>query len=127
MKSPQTNLRAFRFLRHKIKPLPLATGKRHIAHERGGWVAAQVSHGSDALNLGPYVPRVTRISETSAVSCAGHFTFVPAGTLGSTLSRLGSPSIDAASTIPFDSTPISLAGCRFATITTFLPTRSSGA
>src|SRR5437867_4178858 len=55
-----------------------------------------------------------------------YFTFVPAGTDGSTLRSDGSPPIEAASTIPFDSMPISFAGCRFATITTFLPTNSSG-
>jgi hypothetical protein len=39
-----------------------------------------------------------------------YFTFVPAGTLGSTAISEGSPSIDAARTMPFDSTPISFAG-----------------
>ena len=55
-----------------------------------------------------------------------HLTFVPAGTFGSTLNSDGSPSIDAASTIPFDSIPISLAGSRFATMTIFRPTTSPG-
>ena len=55
-----------------------------------------------------------------------YFTFVPAGTLASTLSSDGSPSMDAARTMPFDSTPISFAGWRLATMTILRPTSSSG-
>src|SRR5687767_14303204 len=94
-------------------------GKRDIAHERGGWVAAKIHIAATAGNLGPRSRYVSIFLERQR-------TFVPAGTLGSTLIRLGSPSIDAASTMPFDSTPINVAGCRFATITTFRPTSSSG-
>src|SRR6266513_46179 len=68
----------------------------------------------------------TRGEEQQPGGGAPHFTFVPAGTLGSTLSSDGSPSIDAASTMPFDSIPISFAGCRLATMTTLRPTSSSG-
>ena len=48
---------------------------------------------------------------------------------GKSLSRVSSDSVppcSAASTIPFDSTPMSVAGCRLATMTTFRPTRSAG-
>src|SRR5207245_5965833 len=55
-----------------------------------------------------------------------HFTFVPAGTLASTLSSDGSPPIEAASTMPFDSMPISFAGWSLATITTWRTTSASG-
>ncbi len=53
-------------------------------------------------------------------------TLVP-GVAGSALRTIGPPPSGlAASTIPFDSIPISLAGLRFATMTTVLPTRASG-
>ena len=56
-----------------------------------------------------------------------HFTFVPEGTDGSTARSDGSPvpGSEAARTIPFDSIPISFAGRRFATTTTFRPTSCS--
>src|SRR5262249_29643294 len=56
-----------------------------------------------------------------------HFTFEPGGRSrsGITTPRPCPPS--PASTMPCDSMPISFAGCRFATTTTFLPTRSAGA
>ena len=45
----------------------------------------------------------------------------PAGRSRSRVRRARRPSLDPARTIPFDSTPISLAGWRLATTTTFLP------
>ena len=58
---------------------------------------------------------------------ADYFTFVPGGTSASNVQSTALPSSDAASTIPNDSTPMSFAGFRFATRTTFLPTSDSGA
>ena len=56
---------------------------------------------------------------------AAHFTFVPGATSASKEQSTALPSIDPASTMPFDSTPISFAGLRFATTMTVLPTRAS--
>ena len=58
---------------------------------------------------------------------AAHFTFVPGATSASKEHRTAFPSIEPARTMPFDSTPISFAGLRFATRTTVFPTRASGA
>lgn len=55
-----------------------------------------------------------------------HLTLVPLGTGAAGCSSTGEPSTEAARTMPLDSTPMSLAGWRFATTTTCLPTRSSG-
>jgi len=55
-----------------------------------------------------------------------HLTRVPLGTWTSGWSSTGLPSIEAASTMPCDSIPMSLAGWRFATTITCLFTRSSG-
>ena len=58
----------------------------------------------------------------------GHyFTLVPEGTEGSTERSEGSPvpGSEAARTMPFDSIPMSFAGMRFATTTTFRPTSCS--
>ena len=57
----------------------------------------------------------------------GHVIFVPGGRSRSSVSTASFPSVDAASTIPLDSIPMSFAGSRFATTTTFLPTSSAGA
>ena len=57
---------------------------------------------------------------------ARHRTSVPGGTSRSGWSSTGWPSSEAASTMPRDSTPISLAGCRLATTTTWRPTSDSG-
>ena len=54
-----------------------------------------------------------------------HFTFVPGATPASKEQSTALPSIDPASTMPLDSTPMSLAGLRFATTMTVLPTRTS--
>src|SRR6185503_20841699 len=63
------------------------------------------------------------------VRLAGHFTRAPGGRSRSRTSTASAPSssVEPASTIPCDWIPISLAGSRFATTTTFLPTRSAGA
>src|SRR4029077_6083110 len=53
-------------------------------------------------------------------------TRVPLGTATAGCSSTGLPSSEAARTMPFDSTPMSLAGWRVATTTTCLPTSSSG-
>src|SRR5687768_15746115 len=98
---PLSNQRLFAFSPQRKTRFP-GQGKRDIAHERGGWVAAKIHIAATAGNLSPFVHYVTTILERQR-------TFVPAGTLGSTFTRLGSPSIEAASTIPFDSTPISVA------------------
>ncbi len=50
----------------------------------------------------------------------------PLGTSAAKVARTGFPSAVAATTMPSDSTPMSLAGFRFATITIFLFTRLSG-
>src|SRR5689334_2431079 len=55
-----------------------------------------------------------------------HLTRVPLGTWTPGWRSTGLPSIEAASTMPCDSIPMSLAGWRFATTTTCLFTRSSG-
>ncbi len=55
-----------------------------------------------------------------------YFTPVPGGTSSSADSRYGAPSMDAARSIPRDSTPMSLVGWRLATTTMRLPTRSAG-
>ena len=64
-----------------------------------------------------------------AVRVADHFTRVPGGTSASGTRITGSPlsASDAASTIPSDSSPMSLAGCRLATTTTVFPTSASAA
>src|SRR5436853_3602775 len=55
-------------------------------------------------------------------------TLVPGGTSSGTLTSIGfPPSGEAANIIPFDSSPRSFLGARFATITTLRPTRVSGA
>ena len=56
-----------------------------------------------------------------------HFTFAPGGRSRSSVSRPSAPSSEPARIMPCDSTPMSLAGCRLATTTTFFPTRSAGA
>ena len=58
-----------------------------------------------------------------------YLTFAPEGTAGSTMRSDGSPVSGsvAARIIPFDSTPMSFAGARFATKTNFLPTSCSAA
>src|SRR5712691_11783924 len=56
-----------------------------------------------------------------------YLTLAPGGTSASKVHSTALPSTDAASTMPFDSTPISFAGFRSATITTFFPTSVSGA
>ena len=55
-----------------------------------------------------------------------HLTFVPGATSVSNVQSTALPSTEAASTMPFDSTPMSFAGFRFATSTTFRPTSASG-
>ena len=55
-----------------------------------------------------------------------YLTFVPGATSESNVHRTARPSTEAASTMPLDSTPISLAGFRFATSTIFLPINASG-
>ena len=57
-----------------------------------------------------------------------YLTFAPEGTDGSTMRSEGSPVSGsvAARIMPFDSTPMSFAGARFATKTNFLPTSCSG-
>src|SRR5207245_7742129 len=57
---------------------------------------------------------------------ASHVTFTPGGRSRSSERTASLPPEDAARTIPFDSTPISFAASRFATMTTFLPTISAG-
>src|SRR5439155_20951684 len=56
-----------------------------------------------------------------------HVIFVPGGRSRSSVSTASFPSVEPARTMPLDSIPISCAGSRFATTTTFLPTRSAGA
>ncbi|OPZ64399.1 MAG: hypothetical protein BWY85_01178 [Firmicutes bacterium ADurb.Bin506] len=58
-----------------------------------------------------------------------YFTLLPLdmGLSGvSVASTIGSPVVDAASSMPLDTSPRSLAGLRFATTTICLPTRSAG-
>src|SRR5579862_3501040 len=58
-----------------------------------------------------------------------HFTFAPAGISSANVHNTAFPSgpADAASNIPFDSTPRIFRGARFVTTTTLRPTNSSGA
>src|SRR5439155_97244 len=56
-----------------------------------------------------------------------HARVAPGGRSRSTVSTASFPSVEAASTIPLDSIPMSFTGSRFATTTTFLPTSSAGA
>ena len=56
-----------------------------------------------------------------------HVIVAPGGRSRSTVSTASFPSMEAASTIPLDSIPMSFTGSRFATTTTFLPTSSAGA
>src|SRR5262249_47921954 len=56
-----------------------------------------------------------------------HVPFAPRGRSRSRVRTESLPPVEAASTIPLDSTPISFAASRFATMTTFLPTISAGA
>src|SRR5205085_1358337 len=72
-------------------------------------------------------PRELQVAVRVAENGKAHFTRVPGGTPSATASSDGSPvsPTAAARTIPFDSTPMSFAGLRFATMTTFLPTSSS--
>ena len=56
-----------------------------------------------------------------------HFRRAPTGVFsGNAASTGGPPSSDAATTMPFDSTPRSLRGSRLATMATLRPTSSSG-
>ena len=80
----------------------MASGTGVSALECAVWVAA-IQRISDGHNL---VPRCGCRKRDFGI----HFTFVPAGTDASTLSSDGSPPIEAASTMPFDSMPISFAG-----------------
>ena len=57
---------------------------------------------------------------------SSHFTFVPGATAASNVQSTALPSTEPASTIPFDSTPMSFAGFRFATSTIVFPTSASG-
>ena len=75
--------------------------------------------GRQALQMAVGVDRTGGIGRA-------HLTRVPLGTGASGRSRTGWPSSEAASTMPWDSTPISLAGWRFATTTTCRPTSSAG-
>src|SRR5262245_60327657 len=58
---------------------------------------------------------------------ARHFTTLPGGTSSSKVAMIGDPAASAARIIPWDSTPLSFAGLRLATMMTVLPTRLSGA
>ena len=71
------------------------------------------------------VVRVRRVGQMAVA--VDHLTRLPGGGGLSKPSRTGRPPSGlAASTMPFDSIPISFAGFRFATITTDRPTSASG-
>src|ERR1700722_1422101 len=71
-----------------------------------------------------FVPLPTSIHERNR-----HLTFAPAGISSANVHNTAFPSgpTDAASNIPFDSTPRIFRGARFVTTTTLRPTNSSGA
>jgi hypothetical protein len=56
----------------------------------------------------------------------GYRTFAPDGRSRSSARRASVSPAEPASTMPFEVTPISVAGSRFATTTTFRPTSASG-
>ena len=82
-------------------------------------------------------PRISRRSGAGSVLMSkvrgptpafSYFNLAPTGTSSKKLASTGlPPSSEAATIIPFDSNPRSLRGARLATITTFRPTRVSGA
>ena len=83
----------------------------------GGVAGRDLHHGVHVL------VRAQRRAERAVA----HVTFAPGGKSRSSVRTESLPPAEAASTIPFDSTPISFAASRFATMTTFLPTISAGA
>ena len=90
--------------------------------------ARAITSGSASVR-GHLEVAVQSASDRSSPRLVTYFTMLPGGTSAGTSRSDGSPVSPtvAASTIPFDSTPMSLAGFRFATITTtFLPTSASG-
>src|SRR5262245_61774171 len=72
--------------------------------------------------------RVRRHVQVAVGVGEDHLTMLPLGTSEGTSSSTGFPSspTDAARTIPFDSTPMSFAGFRFATTTMLRPTSAPG-
>ena len=89
--------------------------------------AAGSSGTGGAGGSGRWVP-FTASSGPSAFASAIYLTLAPEGTAGSTMRSDGAPVSGsvAARIIPFDSTPMSFAGARFATKTNFFPTSCSG-
>ena len=71
--------------------------------------------------------RIAKSKQAEACSTSCYFSRAPTGTSSRNPASTGAPSgKDAATIMPFDSTPRSFRGCRFVTTTTLRPTRSSG-
>src|SRR6185503_5974042 len=109
----------------------VAGGRVH-AQVRGHQVEGARPHGAvEAQDLAEHAPdgRVALgdLHDRVDVLVVRHVTFAPGGRSRSSERTDSFPPIDAASTMPFDSMPISFAASRLATMTTFLPTRSAGA
>ena len=98
----------------------------------GGWNDREpYPPAARALSITAYTPSTKASSSRWAWESIinAYFTLLPAGTGPSgvtTLTSLGSPVVDAASSIPFDMTPRSFAGFRLVTTTICLPMSSSG-
>ena len=97
----------------------MVPGTRNRADSRGARAREKVAGA-----LLPHLEVAVGVGEDRR----GYLTVLPGGTSAATSRSDGSPASPtvAARTIPLDSTPMSFAGFRFATMTTFFPTSASG-